>query len=319
MFGGGGPFGNPFENMHRQMRQMDNMMNAMLGDAFDMLDGMGMPRHPMLTDNSTHRPSQQQHPFDNMMMSPFGGFGGFGGFGAPLFGGMIGQMQNLQERAMHDPNSVVVSESTMISFDPNGQPKVVQASTRKAGNVKETRRTLRDGEREEVSIGHSIGDKTHIVEKKRDKSGKVRQQQKFINMHEGEARDFNEQFKSQARSNLNGIYSGQKIYNHNAIENGRGSYSRGRDNTSTSAYQHNANQTSAPTITVPDDDEDEEQTSEFRGGRNGRHEDDDIIYLDSRRGGGPTIQEIVDNDDETESANPKRRKHGKGLFGKFMG
>lgn len=106
---------------------------------------------------------------------------------------------------MHDPNSVVVSESTMISFDPNGQPKVVQASTRKAGNVKETRRyenillnnlskifskfrTLRDGEREEVSIGHSIGDKTHIVEKKRDKSGKVRQQQKFINMHEGECR-----------------------------------------------------------------------------------------------------------------------------------
>lgn len=309
MFGGGGPFGNPFENMHRQMRQMDNMMNAMLGDAFNMLDGMEMPHHPMLTNDATHR-RVQQHPFDNMMMSPFGGFGGFG---PPLFGGMFGQMQNLQERAMHDPNSVIVSESTMISFDPSGQPKVVQSSTRKAGNVKETRRTVRDGEKQEVAIGHSIGDKTHIVEKKRDKSGKVRQQQKFINMHEDEARDFNEQFKSQARNNLNGIYTGQNHYNQNAIENGRGIYSHGRDNKSTSGYHQNASETSAPIITVPDDDDEEEPN----GSRRGRRGDDDIIYLDSRRSGGPTIQEIVE-DDETD-ANPKRRKHGKGLFGKFMG
>lgn len=59
----------------------------MLGDAFDMLNDMGMPRHPMLTDNR-----RAQQPFGNMMMSPFGGFGGFGGFGAPLLGGMMGQM-----------------------------------------------------------------------------------------------------------------------------------------------------------------------------------------------------------------------------------
>ena len=47
------------------------------------------------------------------------------------------------------------------------------------------RRALRDGEREEVTIGHSIGNKTHFVEKKRDKDGRVRQQQKFVNLREG--------------------------------------------------------------------------------------------------------------------------------------
>jgi hypothetical protein len=41
---------------------------------------------------------------------------------------------------MQDPNTVVLSESTMISYDGNGQPKVVQSSTRKAGDVKETRK-----------------------------------------------------------------------------------------------------------------------------------------------------------------------------------
>lgn len=313
MFGGGDPFGNPFENMHRQMRQMDNLMNVMLGDAFDMLNDMGMPRHPMLTDNR-----RAQQPFGNMMMSPFGGFGGFGGFGAPLLGGMMGQMQNFQERAMHDPNSVVVSESTMITFDGNGQPKVTQSSTRKAGNVKETRRTFRDGEQEELAVGHSIGDRTHIIEKKRDKAGRIRQNQKFINMNEDEAEDFNERFKSEARNNLGGFLGQKERRNHNAIENGKGNYAgntRGRGGTSTSAYYNNAGETSAPIITVPDDDEDEESESKSAHRRN--HNDDDIIYLNSRRTG-PTIQEIVD-DDEAEGANIKRRKQGRGLFGKFKG
>lgn len=40
---------------------------------------------------------------------------------------------------MNDPNSFVFQESTMISYDGNGQPKIVQSSTRKAGDVKETR------------------------------------------------------------------------------------------------------------------------------------------------------------------------------------
>lgn len=40
---------------------------------------------------------------------------------------------------MNDPNSTVITQSTMISYDGSGQPRVVQSSTRKAGDVKETR------------------------------------------------------------------------------------------------------------------------------------------------------------------------------------
>lgn len=45
----------------------------------------------------------------------------------------------MQHNVMNDPNSNVFSQSTMISYNGNGQPHVVQSSTRKAGDVKETR------------------------------------------------------------------------------------------------------------------------------------------------------------------------------------
>lgn len=47
----------------------------------------------------------------------------------------------MQAQAMNDPNSHVFSHSTMISFDGRngGQPRVVEKSIRKSGDVKETR------------------------------------------------------------------------------------------------------------------------------------------------------------------------------------
>ncbi|KAL3077168.1 hypothetical protein niasHS_013157 [Heterodera schachtii] len=316
MFGGGGdPFRNPFDQMHQQMRQMDNMMNSMLGDAWDMLNGFGMmgppfPNHPMLTDGlnrqnqALRRQQPPQHHFGpDMMMSPFGGFG--------IFGGMMQQMQNMHNHAISDPNSVVFSESTMVSYDGNGQPKVVQHSTRKAGDVKETRNALRDGVREEMTVGHSIGDRSHVIEKKRDKDGKVRQQQKFFNLAEDEAEDFNRQFQTRARENMGGLFGGRD-YRQNAIENGK--HRNGGRRNGTSAYQQRTSGNSAtPIITVPDEDEEEEMNRRTRANRNGggRH-DEDIVYSNS--GVGPTIQEI--DDDEADSANPKRRK---GVFGKFLG
>lgn len=47
----------------------------------------------------------------------------------------------MQARAMNDPNSHVFSHSTMISFDGRngGQPRVVEKSIRKTGDVQETR------------------------------------------------------------------------------------------------------------------------------------------------------------------------------------
>ncbi|KAK6042646.1 hypothetical protein COOONC_19848 [Cooperia oncophora] len=114
-------------------------------------------------------------PHHRQVARPFDPFRGFGG----LFS------EDLQERAMNDPNSHVYSQSTMVTFGGDGQPRVVENSVRKSGDVKETRRALRDGAREEMSIGHTIGDRTHIIEKKRDKDGNVRRQQRFVNLDEG--------------------------------------------------------------------------------------------------------------------------------------
>ena len=86
---------------------------------------------------------------------------------------------------MTSPSSHVFTQSTMISYDGSGQPKVVQNSVRKTGDVKETRKTVRDGEREEMTVGHAIGDREHIIEKKRDKDGRIRKNQRFVNLDEG--------------------------------------------------------------------------------------------------------------------------------------
>ncbi|KAE9414859.1 hypothetical protein Angca_008429 [Angiostrongylus cantonensis] len=167
-------------NIQRQFREMDRMMNAMM-DPFGMLGGMGMLEGPLHGSPSR----QLARPFD-----PFRGFGG-----------LFSAMEDLQERAMSDPRAHVYSQSTMVSFGSDGQPRVVENSLRKSGDVKETRRRVRDGAREELAIGHTIGDRTHIIEKKRDKDGKVRRQQRFVNLDEAAAEDFDREFQSRARAN----------------------------------------------------------------------------------------------------------------------
>lgn len=41
-----------------------------------------------------------------------------------------------------------------------------------------------DGEAE-MEVGHHVGNRAHVIEKKRDKDGRVRQQQRFVNLDEG--------------------------------------------------------------------------------------------------------------------------------------
>lgn len=41
-----------------------------------------------------------------------------------------------------------------------------------------------DGE-SEMEVGHHVGNRAHVIEKKRDKDGRVRQQQRFVNLDEG--------------------------------------------------------------------------------------------------------------------------------------
>lgn len=96
-----------------------------------------------------------------------------------------------------------------------------------------------------MSVGHTIGNRSHIIEKKRDKDGRVRQQQKFCNMNEEDAYEFNNEFKSRVTQNL-GLRtenSSQK-----AIESGRynSNYSK----------KNNSSNTVEPIVTIPDEEDD---------------------------------------------------------------
>ncbi|WKX93614.1 hypothetical protein Q1695_011128 [Nippostrongylus brasiliensis] len=264
-------FGGMHRAMHRQFREMDRMMNAMM-DPFGMLGGMGMIEGP---------PRPQYHP----VARPFDPFRGIGG--------IFSAMEDLQERAMNDPNSHVYSQSTMITFGGDGQPRVVENSVRKSGDVKETRRAVRDGEREEMSIGHTIGDRSHIIEKKRDKDGNVRRQQRFVNLDESAAMDFDREFQSRARANMGYSESSRR-----ALGDGSGYRHR-------SADAAGGSRSNAPIITLPDDDDDEEE-------RNTRRDRASRSAGSSQRTGGPVIREI--SEEEAESSIPKRRRGFGGLF-----
>jgi len=128
-------------------------------------------------------------PMTSMMQS----FGFGGGLFGGLFGGFMRQMEQMQSQALNDPNCHVYSQSTVISMKPGqgGRPEYYEAteSMRKAGDVKETRRSVRDTERglEKMEIGHHIGQRGHVIEKRRDRTtgGQIMENQEFIGLNKG--------------------------------------------------------------------------------------------------------------------------------------
>lgn len=304
---GGDPFGDPFNQMRRQMQEMDHMMNSMMGgDPFaGMLGPMMGGRNPMITNGNHQR--GMAHNSSGMMLNSFGG---------GLFGGLMQQMNGFQNHAMNDPNSTVFTQSTMISYGNDGKPHVVQSSTRKAGDVKETRHSVQKGNEHKLSVGHAIGDRAHFIEKKRDKDGRIRQQQKFVNLDEDEAEDFNREFKTRATNNLSNSFGV-------GVSNGRGQRQQAIENGSSSSSKSiRRGGETAPIVTVPDDDEEEEvdyrlsRRSNPKDSKNRylvEEDDDDVECVYSGHSSGPTIREI--SDEEADMSNPKRRK---GLLGKFL-
>jgi len=286
---GGDPFGNPFNFMRQQMQEMDDMMNAMMPGHNQMFpfggplfSGRRNPRQQQMIGNG-----QRHHRDQDLMMHPFG-------FGGGLFGGLMQQMDRLQNHAMNDPHSTVITDATQITFDNQGQPKIVHSSTRKAGDVKEVRRSVKKGDDlAEVSVNHSIGDRSHIIEKRRDKDGRMRQEQRFVNLDEEEAEDFNSEFKTRATRNL---FGGGNSGGHKAIQN------NGRTSTKRPPTIEQG-----PIVTVPDDDDDVIFVSQAR-----RPKQSEENYVRSNTRGGPTIREI--DEDEEDAEEPKRRKN---LFGRF--
>uniref|UniRef100_F1KS59 Myeloid leukemia factor n=1 Tax=Ascaris suum TaxID=6253 RepID=F1KS59_ASCSU len=301
---GGDPFGNIFGDIHQQMRRqmgrdMDRMMESMM-DPFGMLS-----RHSMYAGMLEDANPRQwvPHRDDMALMSPFGGFGG------GLFGGVMRQMEDLQSVAMNDPNSHVFTQSTMITFDGRngGQPRIVEKSVRKTGDVKETRESLRHGDiGERMSIEHTIGDRTHVIEKKRDRDGRIREQQRFVNLGEDQAEDFDREFTTRARRN----FGAEPVRLRQAITgNPRSASATGiRSNTANSgARSQSVNAPNAPIVTLPDEecDDDNDDSSHSRSSR---------MHGGSRsQSGGPIIREI--SEEEAEMSVPKRRK---GLVGRFF-
>uniref|UniRef100_A0A7E4V7W7 Myeloid leukemia factor n=1 Tax=Panagrellus redivivus TaxID=6233 RepID=A0A7E4V7W7_PANRE len=288
---GDDPF-DPF-GTRRHMQQMDRMMDQLMGNPFGMMDnffGRSPCMNPSITNGSSSSSSSNSNPrrrthdasdFGMGMMSPFGGMGMFGNMG---MGSMLSQMQN-------DPNSMVFSSSTMVTYDGNGQPRVVQNTVRKTGDVKETRRSVRDGEVEEVAVGHAIGDREHVIEKKRGSDGRVRKNQRFVNLDESEAETFNNEFRTRSR---NPFAPESQRSSHRAIQNG-GNPGVSRVPSSRVVTTPSSSGSSAPIIEIPDDDMEEEVP---------RHRSRGHIRSD-----GPVIREI-DDDDELPANNASKRRRG---------
>ncbi|XP_013917974.1 PREDICTED: myeloid leukemia factor 1 isoform X8 [Thamnophis sirtalis] len=118
--------------------------------------------------------------------------------------GMMDLQRNFDKMAV-DPNVHSYSSSSVMTYSKKGDepPKVFQASaqTRTApGGIKEIRKACRDSESglEKMAIGHHIHDRGHVVQKaKNNKTGDEELNQEFINLDEGEAHAFDEQWQKE--------------------------------------------------------------------------------------------------------------------------
>uniref|UniRef100_A0A1I7Z474 Myeloid leukemia factor n=1 Tax=Steinernema glaseri TaxID=37863 RepID=A0A1I7Z474_9BILA len=307
MFGGRDPFGDPFDmfgNLNRQMRDMDRVVGQMFIGPLEMLN---MPQHRMLPEMPEYERRRRQAAGRDIMypmgmMSPYG-------FGGGFFGGLMGQMHNIQAHAMNDPNSHVYSQSTFISYNGsgNGQPHVVQSSLRKAGDATETRRSVhRGGEAEEMSVGHRIGNRAHTIEKKRDASGRLRTEQKYENIGVDDAERFDQEFERQVRRHYGyDPYDPSSVQA--AIDSGHVRSNRHRDRARDDA-RGGAGPSNGPIITIPDDDEEPDRPSSNTRARERRRENlDDVVYANTSRTS-VTIQEITDDESEVRGAKRRRRR-----------
>ncbi|XP_019382945.1 PREDICTED: myeloid leukemia factor 2 isoform X2 [Crocodylus porosus] len=111
--------------------------------------------------------------------------------------GMLG-MEHMTSGA----NCQTFTSSTVISYSNLGDgPKVYQETSemRSApGGIRETRRTVRDSDSglEQMSIGHHIGERAHIMQRSRNhRTGDQEERQDYINMDENDAAAFNDEWR----------------------------------------------------------------------------------------------------------------------------
>jgi len=175
-----------------------NMMKEFEDDPFfgDVPSTFGRSGFPSLmgpdSNNKANAGGKGSHPFDSM----------FGNFGK-----MMQDMEANMGKMRNDPNVHSFSSSSVMTYQNDGKskPKVYQAtsSTRRApGDVRETRRAVRDSERgiEKMAIGHHIGSKGKVVEKRRTNGKHIEERQEYHHMDEEQLPAFEEEWKRKTSS-----------------------------------------------------------------------------------------------------------------------
>jgi len=217
-------FQNQFQNFDN-MLSFDPFVTGRNRDPFPAIDGA---RAPANDRRVAEREARGQE------MNPFGAFGFGNMFGFGGFGRMFDNMERQMEQVRNDPNSVSYTKSSVMSYSNTGDgaPKVYEAttSTRKAGDTRETRKSVRDSTRgiEKLEVGHHIGDRGRVVERERDlRTGQQHDHTDYVGMREDASGDFEQEWRRRTGQHGN-LRAGrvrhqpEEVPVHLAITDGRG-------------------------------------------------------------------------------------------------
>uniref|UniRef100_A0A8C7ZLB2 Myeloid leukemia factor 1 n=1 Tax=Oryzias sinensis TaxID=183150 RepID=A0A8C7ZLB2_9TELE len=175
------------------------MFNRMLGDFED---------DPFFSD-PFHAHREQVHRMMRSLSEPFGTSlmpsvtDGRNRGADPFTSSSLALRNEHRDNLSTDSNTHAFSSSSVMTYSKVGDepPKVFKAtsSTRQApGGIKETLRALKDSDSglEQMSVGHYIQDRGHVVEKKfNKKTGQKEFNQDFQNLDESEAQCFDEEWQ----------------------------------------------------------------------------------------------------------------------------
>lgn len=149
----------------------------------------------------------------SMDLEPFDDFGfGFG----KVFENMGRRMRDMEkafEQGINTEDGHAFHQTSFMSYrkDGEGAPKVFQASSstkQGPGGVRETRKALRDSEREleKMAIGHHIRDRGHEVERRKNtRTGSQEEFQNYHNLAESDAESFDREWQEKTRQAFRGF------------------------------------------------------------------------------------------------------------------
>lgn len=189
------------------MREFENdPFFSGFGSHRDMFESMGRLHDPFMAISDGQDDKRRTHKDRGQAGQVADPFSGMFQSMNSMMSGMHRHMADLQAKAdCNDPNVHSFSSSTVMSYrnDGKSEPKYFEASssTRRApGNVKETRRTLRDSEFgiDKMAVGHHIGEKGRVVERRRYKNagGAIEEEKNYFHMGEDDEQEFDKEWRN---------------------------------------------------------------------------------------------------------------------------